>query len=87
MAHTSLKSEIQERNELFMRAAREGDAAALAGLYTADAWLLPPVRTSSAAEHGSRSSGAGVWSASQKSSSRRSTWCPSHPMLRARWVT
>ncbi len=42
MSDTPLKSAIQAQNMVFMAAARDGDAAALAALYTEDAWLLPP---------------------------------------------
>jgi uncharacterized protein (TIGR02246 family) len=42
MPETSLNDAILAQNMAFMAAARAGDAAALASLYTEDAWLLPP---------------------------------------------
>jgi uncharacterized protein (TIGR02246 family) len=42
MSDDPLKFTIQAQNSAFMVAAQEGDAAALAALYTEDAWLLPP---------------------------------------------
>ena len=38
----SILDQIQSRNDLFSEAVTRGDAAAVAALYTDDAWLLPP---------------------------------------------
>ncbi len=38
----TLRDRIAAQNTKFMQAAERGDAAALATLYTDDAWLLPP---------------------------------------------
>lgn len=40
--YAPMKAEIDAQNAKFMAAAQAGDAAALAALYTPDAWLLPP---------------------------------------------
>ena len=39
---TDVRTEIEAANENFMKAFSQGDAAALAGLYTTDGQLLPP---------------------------------------------
>lgn len=40
--NSPLRAAIEAQNAAFMRAAGNGDAAAIARLYTEGAWLLPP---------------------------------------------
>ena len=40
--NSPVRAAIEAQNAAFMRAVRNGDAAAIAGLYTKAAWLLPP---------------------------------------------
>jgi uncharacterized protein (TIGR02246 family) len=42
MTDPDLQASIAAQNAKFMQAAEKGDAAALAALYTDEAWLLPP---------------------------------------------